>query len=146
MATQQEIEKIKTIKNKASKLALSIYSLSSDLEEAKLIVSYLNHNPAYLDDIWNKTDSAHRRQCVYCGKIYAVAKSNAPAEGFCTECDNPFFRKELMRVQKQNRRAARLNKMATLTFRQWIGTVDHFNRKCAIARKWLCMIWNTLYP
>lgn len=135
MTTPEEIEKIRIIKNKANKLALSIYSLSSDIEEAKLIISYLNHNPSYLDELWKRTDSDHRRQCVYCGKTYAVAKSNAAMEGFCTECDSPFFRKELMRVQKQNRRAVRLNKMATLTFRQWISTVYHFNRKCAYCQK-----------
>ena len=86
------------------------------------------------------------RQCVYCGKIYAVAKSNAPPRVFYTDMIT-IFRKELMSCSETNRRAARLKKwLQFFTFRQWLELSDHFNhvRSVPIARKWLCMIWNTV--
>ena len=123
------------IKTKANKLALAIYSLTTDIDEAREIVRLAYTDTEILKEAWARADQAHRRDCVNCGKVYAVAKSNAPVEGFCTECDNPVFKKELMRVQKQNRRAERLNKLATLTFKQWITTVQHFNYRCAYCQR-----------
>lgn len=123
------------LKGKAAKLGLSLYSISKDTNEAKDIIAYLHSNPNILQEIWAKTEGAHRRYCTNCGQPYAVAKSNAAQEGFCTSCDNAFFRKELMRVQKQNRRADRLGKLANLTFRQWIKTVVQFNYKCAYCQR-----------
>ena len=123
------------LKPKAAKLALAMYSLTTDLKEAMAIIDYMQANANVLREAWTKADQAHRRVCVNCDKTYIVAKSNAAAEGFCTECDSPAFRKELMRVQKQNRRAARMNKLATLTFKEWIATLRHFKGRCAYCQR-----------
>lgn len=122
-------------RNKAKKLGLSIYSIASSLEDAHLIINLLNQNPNILKEIWDNTDQDHVRTCSNCSQIYRVAKANAPKEGFCTSCDNAFYRKELMRVQKQNRRAERLGKLANLTFRQWIKTVLKYGGKCAYCQR-----------
>lgn len=123
------------LKKKANKLGLSIYSIARDLEDAHAIIRYLDSNPLVLNEIWANTNETHQRCCVSCGQPYRVARANAPKEGFCTSCDSAFYRKELMRVQKQNRRAERLGKLATLTFRQWIKTVTKFNGRCAYCQR-----------
>lgn len=123
------------LKGKAKKLGLSIYSIAKDLDDARLIISYLDKDPLILRDIWKNTAETHRRNCSNCGQPYRVARANAPKEGFCTSCDSAFYRKELMRVQKQNRRAERMGKVASLTFRQWIKTVVKFGGKCAYCQR-----------
>ena len=123
------------LKLKAAKLGLSIYSIAKDLSDAQSIISYIQNNPTVLQEIWSNTNEAHQRTCVSCGQPYRVARTNAPKEGFCTSCDSAHYRQELMRVHKQNRRAERMGKLATLTFRQWIKTVNQFNGRCAYCQR-----------
>lgn len=84
---------------------------------------------------WQAQTKEYERYCVNCGKPYIVNRSTASSEGFCPHCDNDFNRRELLRVQKQRRRAVRENKPATLSFRQWVDTVNYFQHKCAYCQK-----------
>lgn len=88
-----------------------------------------------LESLWEIKSEQYKRRCVNCGATYETQRTNAPKEGFCALCDSDYNRDELMRVQKQRRRAVRENKPATLTFKQWIETVEHFNHKCAYCQK-----------
>ncbi len=70
------------------------------------------------------------RECDICGNKY---HANRPDDktNICQNCHNPIYMEEAKRVYQHIARAESLGRQATLTFKQWIGTLHTFGWKCA---------------
>lgn len=117
-------------RNKAIKsTVLSLYSFSQNSNE---IIEFLKSlEESDIEDVLQKITNAHQRYCVNCGRPYATQKTNSPIEGFCPDCQTDERQKELDRLNRHRLRARRYGLPDTLTFKEWIKTLEHFNFKCA---------------
>ncbi len=107
-----------------------VYGMANgEAKKAKAILEFLN--TVNLDETFGSIDTAYKRVCVNCTMDYVVARTNAPKHGFCPVCDTDANRLELMRLNRQIRRAERAGVAATLTFRQWVKTLRDFRGLCA---------------
>jgi 5-methylcytosine-specific restriction endonuclease McrA len=69
--------------------------------------------------------------CIACGTRYSH-KAPSYTLKLCSVCrENPLFAEEHNRLRNNIMRAEELGLPATLTLKQWLATLDYFNRKCA---------------
>lgn len=77
-----------------------------------------------------KDDEARKRICLLCNASYRARRIDAiPA--FCPSCHTESRVHELHRIRANLRRAEQIGAPATLTIKQWLVILDHFNWKCA---------------
>lgn len=68
--------------------------------------------------------------CLLCDSSYET-RNPIKVNSFCSQCYAPERKHELRRVTANLRRAQKEGAPATLTIKQWIHILDHFNWKCA---------------
>lgn len=71
-----------------------------------------------------------QRTCAICNIDY-TAPDHAETFDLCSKCRTPLLTKEGRRVYHHNYRATSANLPATLTYKQWIQTLNFFDWKCA---------------
>lgn len=67
--------------------------------------------------------------CAFCGHRYSPEFN--VNRSVCSSCKTEATIAQFALVSKHNARAHEMGLPATLTLRQWIDTVNHFNKKCA---------------
>lgn len=74
----------------------------------------------------------YTRACCLCGKVYILGRSGTSGiADLCNDCATPKHKRESQRVCSHNSRARALGLPATLTFKEWVDTLDYFNWECA---------------
>lgn len=73
-------------------------------------------------------------RCLLCDAAYK-ARDIREKNAFCPKCFTETRRRELRRVNKNLLRAKKAGELATLTAKQWLCILDHFNWQCAYCPK-----------
>jgi hypothetical protein len=78
----------------------------------------------------DQVKAQYKRVCVICGNGFVLRHENGITE-MCPDCEKTDFPR-LRKVLTGELRQARIRGLqATLTFREWIETLDYFNWRCA---------------
>jgi 5-methylcytosine-specific restriction endonuclease McrA len=70
------------------------------------------------------------RACLACGALH-WQRSKGTTHPLCPACNTPENRREIVRVEAERARCARVGLAATLTLREWLDTLAHFRGSCA---------------
>lgn len=71
-----------------------------------------------------------KRVCLLCNAPY-LARNPEEVNTFCPDCSSRTRKRELRIVTANLKRAEKAKVPATLTIKQWLGILDHFNWLCA---------------
>jgi hypothetical protein len=79
----------------------------------------------------NQRNNDLTRTCQYCGKQYQV-KAKRTKDGLCKDCKSiDGLSQERHRLLSQIQRSKKEGVIVTLTFRQWMASLEHFDHACA---------------
>jgi len=70
------------------------------------------------------------QKCIFCQTSFRLTKPPW-TKLYCSLCATDAFKREVSRVATQCTRARCFDHQATLTIKEWLETLDYFERKCA---------------
>ena len=74
--------------------------------------------------------SEYQKYCSLCGEFF-VNRIRSGTNDLCEKCNHGTNKIEAARVRRSNQRTLGCNLPATLTLREWLGTLSYFGWSCA---------------